>query len=37
MISENGTKICSCCKQEKPVLEFHKDKNSSDGYTYKCR
>lgn len=37
MISENGTKTCSCCKQEKPVSEFHKDKNSSDGYTYKCK
>lgn len=37
MISENGTKICSKCKIEKPVSEFHKDKNSSDGYTYACK
>lgn len=37
MISENGTKVCSCCKEEKLVSEFHRDKNSSDGYTYKCK
>ena len=37
MVSENGTKICCKCKEEKPVSEFHKDKNSSDGYTYQCK
>ena len=37
MVSENGTKVCCKCGKEKPVSEFHKDKNSSDGYTYQCK
>lgn len=37
MVSENGTKVCCKCGEEKPVSEFHKDKNSSDGYTYQCK
>ena len=37
MVSENGTKVCSKCGKEKPVSEFSKDKNSSDGYTYQCK
>lgn len=37
MITEKGTKVCCKCGEEKPVTEFHKDKNSSDGYTYACK
>lgn len=37
MVSENGTKVCCKCGEKKPVSEFHKDKNSSDGYTYQCK
>ena len=29
---EELTKICSCCKQEKPLSEFTKDKRSKDGH-----
>ena len=31
------TKICTCCKQEKPLSEFTKDKRSKDGYFRECR
>lgn len=30
-------KICTCCKQEKPLSEFTKDKRSKDGYFRECR
>jgi hypothetical protein len=30
-------KICSTCKQEKDVSEFHKDKNKKDGYHTQCK
>ena len=31
------TKRCSKCKEEKPVGEFGKDRNSKDGLCYVCR
>lgn len=31
------TKICSCCKQEKPLSEFTKDKRSKDGHFRECK
>lgn len=31
------TKICSCCKQEKPLSEFIKDKRSKDGHFRECK
>lgn len=36
MIMEN-TKICSTCKIEKPLSEFHLYKNSKDGHTHRCK
>ena len=30
-------KICSKCKIEKDLSEFHKDKNRIDGYSYHCK
>lgn len=30
-------KMCSCCKQEKPIIEFTKDKRSKDGHFRECR
>lgn len=30
-------KICACCKEEKPYLDFHKKKKSKDGYHSYCR
>jgi hypothetical protein len=32
-----NTKICTTCKCEKPFTEFHKYKNSKDGYTHRCK
>lgn len=32
-----NTKICSTCKNSKPFNEFHKYKNSKDGYTHRCK
>ena len=34
---EELTKICSCCKQEKPLSEFTKDKRSKDGHFRECK
>ncbi len=31
------TKICVKCKQEKPVLDFHKNARSSDGLHSYCK
>lgn len=31
------TKICSVCKQEKPLEEFNKDRRQLDGYARLCR
>lgn len=31
------TKICSKCKQEKPLEEFHKCSTSVDGLQYVCK
>lgn len=33
----SATKICSGCNEEKSYRNFHKSKNSSDGYRFKCR
>jgi len=30
------SKVCTKCKQEKPLSEFGKSKNTGDRYTYKC-
>ena len=32
-----NTKVCSKCKIEKPLSEFHKDKSKSDGLVIKCK
>jgi len=32
--SKPGQGVCSCCKQEKPLEEFVKDKSQSGGYGY---
>lgn len=32
-----SVKICSQCKQKKPVSEFHKRKDNLDGYRYNCK
>lgn len=31
------SKICSVCKIEKKIEEFHKSKNNKDGYRYDCK
>ena len=31
------TKICSTCKEEKPLKEFHKNKTRKDGMVYQCK
>ena len=30
-------KVCSSCKQEKPLEDFYKDKSSKDGFTFTCK
>lgn len=30
-------KVCTCCKQEKLLKEFYKNKNTDDGYVYHCK
>src|SRR3989304_3612584 len=30
-------KVCTCCKEEKLVSEFSKDKNSKDGLSFQCK
>ena len=32
-----NTKICSVCKIEQDINNFHKNKNSSDGYKSNCK
>ena len=32
-----STKICRCCKKEKPIEEFVKDNRSKDGYSTQCK
>ena len=34
---EELTKICSCCKQEKPLSEFTKDKRRKDRHDRECK
>ena len=34
---EKGTRICSRCKVEKPLTEFHRDKASTQGRRYDCK
>lgn len=31
------TKICSTCKKEKPIIEFHKNKSKWDGLSTDCK
>ena len=33
---EKGTKICSRCKQEKPLTDFYASVNAKDGYRPQC-
>ena len=33
----NGYKVCSKCKERKPVSEFHKDRSRADGLLYQCK
>jgi hypothetical protein len=37
MYGEDGMKICSNCKIEKPRSEFHKNKANKDGLAYWCK
>ncbi|KKM25050.1 hypothetical protein LCGC14_1598870 [marine sediment metagenome] len=30
-------KLCCTCKKEKPIDEFNKNKNTKDGYAFRCR
>lgn len=30
-------KVCSCCKQEKDLCYFHKNKSQKDGYSHECK
>ena len=30
-------KICTKCKKQKPISEFHKDKSRKDGFRYVCK
>lgn len=32
-----ATKVCSCCKIEKPLSEFGKNVRDKDGYDYYCK
>ena len=34
---DDGTRTCSECEERKPIGDFHKDKNASDGYRSKCK
>jgi len=34
---DNETKVCSKCKIEKSLIEFHKHKGYRDGYTNQCK
>lgn len=34
---ETQTKVCSACKQEKPVTDFSKDASKSDGLYTRCK
>jgi hypothetical protein len=36
-LAENGIKICASCGIQKSYLEFHKDKNRSDGHYSNCK
>ena len=31
------TKVCSKCKVEKPLSEFHRSPSTQDGHTYCCK
>lgn len=33
----NGYKICSKCREKKPVSKFHRDETAPDGLNYQCR
>lgn len=30
-------KRCGKCKEQKPITDFHKDKNRADGYQNQCK
>ena len=34
---EKNTKMCSCCKIEKLIIEFCKNSRTPDGFHYRCR
>jgi hypothetical protein len=34
--AEDGWKVCSSCRQRKPVHRFHRDRTRSDGLTISC-
>lgn len=36
-VTPMATKVCVKCKQEKPLLEFHKNSRSSDGLHSYCK
>jgi len=31
------TKVCTTCKQEKPVSDFHRNNNKKDGRSSQCK
>ena len=36
-IKDNGTKLCSGCKNDKPLAMFHKNRLTATGYSYYCK
>lgn len=37
MSTENRTKVCTKCGEEKPLSKFHKDRTKSSGHVSKCK
>lgn len=33
----DGLRVCKLCEEPKPLTEFHRDKNASDGYRAQCK
>jgi hypothetical protein len=31
------TKVCSTCKRERPISEFHRNPDKKDGFAYSCK
>lgn len=37
MQEQHAMKYCTCCKKEKPISEFHKNKGTKDGLNSCCK